>query len=56
MAFDIEIIRGKYREIPERVAAARSVLKRPMTLLRKSCIRIWRKATPPWNTSVESHT
>ncbi|MDW8465906.1 MAG: aconitase family protein [Chloroherpetonaceae bacterium] len=35
MAFDIEMIRDKYREIPERVAAARRVLKRPLTLIEK---------------------
>ncbi len=35
MAFDIDIIRERYREIPERIAAARSVLRRPMTLIEK---------------------
>ncbi len=35
MAFDIEMIKGVYARMPERVAAARAVLNRPLTLSEK---------------------
>ena len=35
MLFDLEMIRKKYSEIPERISAARKILNRPLTLTEK---------------------
>ncbi len=46
MAFDIDMIKNVYQRIPERVAAARKILNRPMTLAEKILYSHLAEGTP----------
>src|ERR1051325_6710691 len=47
MAFDIEMIRKVYAELPEKIAAAHKVVGRPMTLTEKILYTHLSVALPP---------
>jgi hypothetical protein len=56
MIFDLDMIKAVYKELPAKIAKARKVVGKPLTLSEKilfsTCIRI-----RPWRTSVaENHT
>ena len=55
MVFDLDLIKKVYSELPSRVAAARNLLKRPLTLAEKILTPI-RISLPPVLTSGERIT
>ena len=47
MAFDLDLIQSVYQRMPERVAAARQLLGRPLTLTEKILYsHLWDNAAP----------